>query len=81
MKIRIQLFAVAKQLAGRPRLELDVPAGATIADLRQTLAQAYPVLSELLPQVLFAIDGEYADEHTRLPASGEVACIPPVSGG
>ncbi len=81
MKISIQLFAVAKELAGRDAVEVELPSGATVADLRQALVAGAPALSGILAQLKFAIDEDYAAEQTPLREGAKVACIPPVSGG
>ena len=81
MKIRVRLFAVARQAAGRPSLDLDLPEGATIAHLRRQLGRQIPQLAGLARQMMFAVGAEYADDGTTIPANAEVACIPPVSGG
>ena len=81
MKIRVRLFAVARQVAGRDSVELDLPEGATIAQLRGQLGTQVPPLSGIVPQMMFAVDMQYANDATRIPPDAEVACIPPVSGG
>lgn len=81
MNIRVQLFAITKQLADREEIELVVPDGATVADIRRALAEAAPALAPVLPHVVFAINTQYADEASRIPPNAAVACIPPVSGG
>ena len=81
MRLRVKLFAVAKELAGRDNLELELPAGATIGDLRQSIAAGYPALNQVLSHALWAVDAEYADDDTRLTERSNVALIPPVSGG
>ena len=81
MRVRVRLFAVAKQLAGRDAVELELPDGATVADLRSRLAEALPQASDLMARVMFAIDRQYADDAAPIPDGAEVACIPPVSGG
>lgn len=81
VKIRVRLFAVAKQVAGRESVELDLPEGATIAQLREQLGTRLPRLSGILGQMMFAIDVQYANDQTRIPPGADVACIPPVSGG
>ena len=53
----------------------------TVRQLRQALAEKYPALAPLLPQVLFALNAEYATDDTHLAPDMEIACIPPVSGG
>lgn len=81
MRVRVRFFAVAKQLAGLERLELELPEGSTIAQLRQQLAAAAPRLRAVLPQMSFALAAQYATEQTPVVPDVEVACIPPVSGG
>jgi molybdopterin converting factor small subunit len=81
VKVRVRLFAVAKQVAGRDSVELDLPEGAAIAQLRARLGTQVPALSKIVAQMTFAVDMEYAGDQTRIPPGAEVACIPPVSGG
>ncbi len=81
MNVRIRLFAVARQLAGAEVISLELPEASTIARLREALAAEVPALAAVLPHVLFAIGSQYAQEDTLVPDGGEVACIPPVSGG
>jgi molybdopterin converting factor small subunit len=81
VKVRIRLFAVARQLAGAEIVSLDVPAGCAIREVRRQLATEIPQLAPVLSHVLFAIGSDYVNDDTVLPAETEVACIPPVSGG
>ena len=79
--VRVRLFALAKQLAGCDTLDVQIPAGGTVGDVRRTLGQACPGLAGMMARVMIAVDSEYADDATAVTASSEVACIPPVSGG
>jgi molybdopterin converting factor subunit 1 len=81
VKIRVRLFAVARELASCDSVELELPAGSMIGDLRAALATRVPALEEVLPGVMFAIGTSYASNKTPLGPDAEVACIPPVSGG
>ena len=81
MRVRVLLFAAARQLAGRDVAAIDLPEGSTVADLRRVLAERHPPLSAILAQTRFAVDAEYATDGTVLSEKSEVACIPPVSGG
>jgi molybdopterin converting factor small subunit len=81
MKLQVKLFAVARQWAGADSVELNVPAGATVADVRQALLARLPQLAQFGPQLRFAVSAEYADDATPIPAAADVACIPPDSGG
>jgi molybdopterin converting factor subunit 1 len=81
MNVRIQLFAIARQLAGQEVVELSLPEGATVNQLRRALQAQVPALAAVLPHVVFAVDAEYADDQAVIPAGASIACIPPVSGG
>jgi len=81
MKATIKLFAGARELAGHEQIEVELPAVATIAQLRAALLAACPALGPLLPHALFAIDSDYATDQSDIPDGAEIACIPPVSGG
>jgi len=81
MNARVQLFALARQLAGAEFIELVLTDGAKVGELRQSLAAGRPELARLLPHVLFAVNFEYAGDEDTIPSGASIACIPPVSGG
>jgi molybdopterin converting factor subunit 1 len=81
VNVSVRLFAVARELAGRELVELELPEGSTIAELRTHLAEAVPDLAAVLPHVLFAVESEYASDGQLVPEGRQIACIPPVSGG
>jgi molybdopterin synthase sulfur carrier subunit len=81
MNVRVQLFALARQLAGAEFIELTLACGATVGDVRQALAKSRPELAHLLHHVLFAVNSEYARDENSIPSGASIACIPPVSGG
>jgi molybdopterin converting factor small subunit len=81
LHVHVQLFALAKEKAGRAIIELDLPPHASVATLRQALGEACPALVPLLPNLMIAVNSEYADNALEIPRGAEVAAIPPVSGG
>ena len=81
MKVRVRLFAAARTTAGGNALDVDLPEGATVADLRRRLGEQVPALGGVLTLALFAVNAEYARDDAAIPSGAEVACIPPVSGG
>ena len=81
MIVRVKLFAVAKERAGCDELAIELPANATIADLRNAAATACPALLKILPHAMWAVDTAYANDKTIVTDRSEVAMIPPVSGG
>ncbi len=81
LKLKVKLFAVAKQVAGADAVDLELPDAATVGDLRRALLSELPTLAGMSNLLLFAVNGEYAGDRVTLPPGAEVACIPPVSGG
>jgi molybdopterin converting factor subunit 1 len=81
VRIRVKLFAVARELVGQPEAELDMGPNATIADFRRELLQQFPQLESVVVHARWAVDAEFADDTHAVAESSEVAIIPPVSGG
>ena len=81
MKFELKLFAAAKEVVGQGLVEVELPDGATVADLRCWLGERHPALAPLLGSTTFAVDAQYATDATPLTDGADVACIPPVSGG
>lgn len=79
--VSVRLFAGLHQLIGERELQMSLPDGATVDQLRNTLGQQYPVVQALLPTLVCAIDEEYVDPSQVLRDGDHVALIPPVSGG
>jgi len=76
MVVRVRLFAVLRERAGRSEIELELPDGARVADALGRLEE----LAGGLPLVM-AVNREYAAADAPLHAGDELALIPPVSGG
>ena len=81
MKVAVKLFAAARELAGRGEVEIELPPGADVAELRQALAAKAPPLAALAARSLVAVNAEYAGDATPVAEGDELALIPPVSGG
>jgi molybdenum cofactor cytidylyltransferase len=81
LRVRVRLFALAKDMAGCSEIEIELPEAPSVADLRHALAACVPALRPLWPKVMIAVDEEYADENTLISAGSRIAVIPPVSGG
>jgi molybdopterin converting factor subunit 1 len=81
MMWKVKLFAVARQRTGRDEIDVDLPAGATVGQLRSALAEQFPPLADLLRHTRIAVNSDYANDALALAPSSEIALIPPVSGG
>lgn len=81
LTVRLVAFATAADALGTGETNLELPAGSTVADLRQHLDRAHPELAGLWPRLAVAVDGRLAAPEAELPDGCEVALLPPVSGG
>lgn len=81
MKLTVKLFAAARELAGCGELQVELPVGANVAQLREALCSSKPALAELARRSLIAVNEEYAADATPLSDGDTAALIPPVSGG
>lgn len=79
--VRVLLFARARELAGKHRDSIELPAPATVADARTALRERYPRLGPLIERSRIAVNEEFAEPETELEDGSELAVIPPVSGG
>jgi len=81
MRICVKLFARARELAGAPNIDVELPEGATVAQLRLALLETSPALRPLAASLLVAVGSDYVSDSAVIPPGAEVACFPPVSGG
>ena len=80
MKIEVLTFGIARDITGADTLQLQLPSGATVAELRAELAKQFPAF-EKLRSLMVAVNAAYASDETILTERDELALIPPVSGG
>ena len=81
MNVEVKLFAAARQLADAESIAVQLPEGATVRQLRDTLCEQHDQLRDIVPRAMIAIDAEYVNDDTVVAANCEIALIPPVSGG
>jgi molybdopterin synthase catalytic subunit len=82
MTVRVRLFAVLRERAGRDEVEIELADGATVAEAIAVVGRL-PGLADVIGRlpVRMAVNRDYATEETRLGTGDELALIPPVSGG
>ena len=81
MRVTVKLFGSLREAAGSRTLDLELPAGAKVDDLREAVAHRLPSAAKLGPRVAVAVNQELASAGTALAEGDEVALLPPVSGG
>jgi molybdopterin synthase catalytic subunit len=74
--VRVRLFAMLRERAGRSTVEVQLADGATAGDVWASLG-----IGDEPPALGVAVNRAYADRSTTLADGDEVAFIPPVSGG
>jgi molybdopterin synthase catalytic subunit len=80
--IRVRLFAVLKERAGRAELEIDLPLG-TVSDVLERVSRSVPALADLIGpgRVLVSVNQEFVKREAVVRDGDEVALMPPFSGG
>jgi MoaE-MoaD fusion protein len=81
MKIHLLAFASAGDALGASEMDLEMPAGSRVADLRARLDHEHPGIVPLWPRLAVAVDGRVVSTEEPLRDGVEVALLPPVSGG
>ncbi|HHM12064.1 MAG TPA: MoaD/ThiS family protein [Planctomycetaceae bacterium] len=81
LRVSVRMFAAVRERLGRDQMAMELPVGATIADLRKSLCEHFPGLVPIWNHAGFAIDDVYVSESSPIESDTEVCVIPPVSGG
>lgn len=79
MRVRVLLFASARQRAGRGEVELSLPPGARASAVLES-----PVLAALRADrssLRVAVNEEFSDWDAALSDGDVLALLPPMSGG
>lgn len=77
----VQFFARLRELAGADACELDLPDGATVADVWHAAALRFPAIAPFAGAVSSAVNADFARQDVRVKPGDDVAFLPPVSGG
>ena len=83
MNIQVRYFASLREALG-PSEQIDMPAGSTVAQLRDLLLSLGGRHAEVLARgraVRTAVNQVLCDESAPLSEGAEVAFFPPVTGG
>lgn len=85
LRVELLLFAQVAEAAGARRLQLSLPAGATVAGIWNAVAEGAPAIAAALApwrgRVAVARNERYARDSDLLRDGDVLALIPPVSGG
>jgi molybdopterin converting factor subunit 1 len=81
MRVRVLYFGVLKDAFGCENEELELIAGATVADLLRGFRGREIGREGFWDSIAVAVNREYATGGVGLKEGDEVALLPPVSGG
>ena len=81
--ITVKLFAVLRKLAGSDELQMEVPAGGTVADVVAKISEDHPEVGKLISErkVMLSLNQETADDDMKVSDGDELAVLPPFAGG
>src|ERR1035438_8590400 len=79
MRVRVLPFGVMKDWLGESPATVELPAGATVADLLARLSETQA--HQALRGIAVSVNAEYATTAHILREGDEVGLLPPVSGG
>lgn len=77
----VMLFATLRDYAGSKTVDLEVPEGTTVLEMKGILAQTYPRIGTVQHSIMTAINREFVADEQVIPLGAEIALFPPVSGG
>ncbi len=81
MQVTVQFFSYFKELTGCSRHTETLSAGATLAQLVDSLNLQFPKLQPFRKSTLVAVGLEYQSLEYELRDGDEVSLFPPVQGG
>jgi molybdopterin converting factor small subunit len=81
MLITVRFSAGLVQQIGQARLQVTLVEGATVADLRQHLAQRFDGAQQLLANTVPVLAGRHVTDSEPLQNGQEVSLLLPIAGG
>ncbi len=81
MRVRVLSFGVLKDWLGAAPATVELPEGASVADLLDRLSEPAKDLAPTLRGIAVSVNAEYATAAQVLCEGDEVGLLPPVSGG
>ncbi len=81
MRVAVRLFGAVREAVGEKELGVEVPEGASVADLRRLLSRHHPVFDAFGERLSCSVNLEVVPAGTRLVDGDVVAFLPPVAGG
>ncbi|TXB63217.1 MoaD/ThiS family protein [Phaeodactylibacter luteus] len=80
MEINILAFGIARDILGGSQIQMPLPEGSTVGELKAALCSKFPAFAQLA-SLSIALNTSYASDSDPIRPTDEVVIIPPVSGG
>jgi molybdopterin converting factor small subunit len=81
MKITVQFFAQLRDLAGTPKLDVDLAERSTITQLLEKIYAEKPALRAQDKSTLVGVGVEFVHRNYVIQSGDEISIMPPVQGG
>ena len=81
MKVIVKYFSIHRDMADKTEEEIQLDQEATLKDLLKRLIERYPRLKDAKDYTVISINGNFAEEKSKLKDGDVVALFPPVGGG
>lgn len=81
LMVTVKLFAAYQEACGASEVQLEMPADATVAAVRDRLIAKHPELAQWRDLTRFGVNLQFVEPEAALHDGDEVVLIPPVSGG
>jgi molybdopterin converting factor subunit 1 len=83
MKVKVLLFASAREIVGESSVEVDLEPNTCCSDILDALCRCYPVLAPSRNSLSVAVNRKYVRgmDPVVIGVGDEIALIPPISGG
>lgn len=81
MRVRVRFHGIVGDITKRKDQEVEIPDGATVADLLATLSSEDPGFAGIAKQVRAVANGQNAARETVLDPGAEVVLMRAIGGG
>ena len=81
LRVNVLFFGRVRELTGLIEEAVELPTGATLADLFGLYTARYPRLADFRSSLVASRNQEFAAWDTPLSFGDDIAFLPPVSGG
>lgn len=79
--VRVLFFSTIRARIGKKEIEIELPSGARVEDLKREIALLYPPAAETIVGMLASVNQVFSNDSTEIPDRAAVAFFPYVTGG